>query len=134
MHFMLQKEVVDRLAAQPGSKTYGRLGIMAQYFCEVESLFDVPPEAFTPRPKVQSAIVRLTPYETPPCPANNVDTLQTVLRSAFNQRRKTLRNTLKGVIDSEAIESLGIDSGLRPEQLGLADYVAIANAVDSNSE
>ena len=134
MHFMLQKEVVDRLAAQPGSKTYGRLGIMAQYFCEVESLFDVPPEAFTPRPKVQSAIVRLTPYETPPCTANNVDTLQTVLRSAFNQRRKTLRNTLKGVIDSEAIESLGIDSGLRPEQLGLADYVAIANAVDSNSE
>jgi 16S rRNA (adenine1518-N6/adenine1519-N6)-dimethyltransferase len=134
MHFMLQKEVVDRLAAQPGSKTYGRLGIMAQYFCEVESLFDVPPEAFTPRPKVQSAIVRLTPYERPPCPANNVDTLHMVLRSAFNQRRKTLRNTLKGVIDSEAIERLGIDSGLRPEQLGLAEYVAIANAVDSNSE
>ncbi|MFT7403235.1 16S rRNA (adenine(1518)-N(6)/adenine(1519)-N(6))-dimethyltransferase RsmA [Zhongshania sp.] len=134
MHFMLQKEVVDRLAAQPGSKTYGRLGIMAQYYCEVESLFDVPPEAFTPQPKVQSAIVRLTPYEKPPLPANNVETLQMVLRSAFNQRRKTLRNTLKGVIDNEAIESLGIDPGLRPEQLGLVEYVAIANAIDNNSE
>ncbi|MFT5887809.1 MAG: 16S rRNA (adenine1518-N6/adenine1519-N6)-dimethyltransferase [Zhongshania sp.] len=129
MHFMLQKEVVDRLAAQPGSKTYGRLSIMAQYYCEVESLFDVPPESFSPQPKVQSAIVRITPYKQPPYPANDVKLLQSIVRDAFNQRRKTLRNTLKGVISSAGLEALGVDPGVRPENVSLADYVAITNAV-----
>ncbi|GAB3375714.1 16S rRNA (adenine(1518)-N(6)/adenine(1519)-N(6))-dimethyltransferase RsmA [Spongiibacter taiwanensis] len=127
MHFMLQKEVVERLAAETGSKAYGRLGIMAQYYCQVENLFEVPPECFSPRPKVQSAIVRLTPHTELPHPANSVDTLQQVLRSAFNQRRKTLRNNLKELISSEALEDLGIDPGLRPEKLALAEFVTIAN-------
>lgn len=129
MHFMLQKEVVDRLAAGPGTKAYGRLGIMAQYYCEVEALFDVPPEAFSPRPKVMSSIVRLTPHANLPCPADDVDTLQRVLREAFNMRRKTLRNNLKNSISDDQLETLGIDPGVRPERLELADFVAIANFI-----
>ena len=129
MHFMLQKEVVDRLAAQPGSKTYGRLGVMAQYYCQVEGLFEVPPEAFSPRPKVRSAIVRLRPHDTLPYPAKDVATLQGIVRDSFGQRRKTLRNTLKNHISSEQLEDLGISPTARPEQLALSDFVAIANAV-----
>lgn len=128
MHFMLQKEVVERLAASPGSKAYGRLGIMAQYFCEVEPLFEVPPGAFTPRPQVQSAVVRLRPYSTLPHPARSVETLQQVVRTAFNQRRKTLRNALHGLITTEQLEQLGISPGIRPEQLPLTAFVAIADA------
>lgn len=129
MHFMLQKEVVERLAAQPGSKTYGRLGIMTQYFCRVEPLLEVPPGAFSPQPKVQSAVVRLTPYTEPPCPARSVETLQLVVRTAFNQRRKTLRNALQSLVSAEQLQALGIDAGARPETLPLATYVAIADAV-----
>jgi 16S rRNA (adenine1518-N6/adenine1519-N6)-dimethyltransferase len=102
---------------------------MAQYYCEVESLFDVPPESFSPQPKVQSAIVRITPYKQPPYPANDVKLLQSIVRDAFNQRRKTLRNTLKGVISSAGLEALGVDPSVRPENVSLADYVAITNAV-----
>lgn len=130
MHFMLQKEVVERLAAPAGSKAYGRLGIMAQYYCQVEKLFEVPPEAFSPQPKVQSAIVRLTPHKVLPCPARDVSQLQTVLRHAFNQRRKTLRNNLKEVISSDRLQAIDIDPALRPERLRLEEFVAIANALD----
>ncbi len=130
MHFMLQLEVVLRLAASPGSKNYGRLGIMAQYYCEVELLFEVPPEAFTPRPKVQSAIVRLRPHRQLPHPARNVGTLQAVLRDAFNQRRKTLRNSLKARLDGEQLQQLGIDPSCRPETLSLAQFVAISDCVE----
>ncbi|MBD2858619.1 16S rRNA (adenine(1518)-N(6)/adenine(1519)-N(6))-dimethyltransferase RsmA [Spongiibacter sp. KMU-158] len=132
MHFMLQKEVVDRLAADPGSKAWGRLGIMAQYYCRVESLFDVPPEAFTPRPKVQSAIVRLVPHKELPHPVDDVELLQRVLREAFNQRRKTLRNNLKPLISAEQLEAIGINPGERPEKLSLADFVAITQVVANN--
>jgi 16S rRNA (adenine1518-N6/adenine1519-N6)-dimethyltransferase len=132
MHFMLQKEVVDRLAASPGSKAWGRLGIMAQYYCRVDSLFEVPPEAFSPRPKVQSAIVRLVPHRELPCPAQDVAILQQVLRESFNQRRKTLRNNLKNLISGEQLEALGIDPGERPEKLALETFVQIANAVAEN--
>ncbi len=130
MHFMLQKEVVERLAAGPGSKTYGRLGIMAQYFCTVESLFEVPPGAFTPAPKVQSAIVRLTPHTVLPHPARSLPALERVVRTAFNQRRKTLRNALQELIDGDRIAALGIDPGARPERLALADYVRLADDID----
>lgn len=129
MHFMLQKEVVERLAAGPGTKAYGRLGIMTQYFCRVEPLLEVPPGAFSPQPKVQSAVVRLTPYDTPPCPARSVEQLQRVVRTAFNQRRKTLRNALQGLLSGDQIAALGIDAGARPETLPLATYVAIADAI-----
>lgn len=127
MHFMLQKEVVDRMAAGPGENNYGRLGIMAQYFCKVESLFIVPPGAFNPAPKVDSAIIRLTPYQTLPHVADDLSQLETVVRTAFNMRRKTLRNNLKPLISAEDLESLGIDPGLRPEKLPISDFVMISN-------
>ena len=129
MHFMLQLEVVNRLAAQPGNKNYGRLGVMAQYYCQVDALFEVPPEAFDPRPKVQSAIVRLIPHSTLPHPANSVDHLQKLLRDCFNQRRKTLRNSLKGTVSAEQLEALGISPTARPETLSLEQFVAISNAL-----
>jgi 16S rRNA (adenine1518-N6/adenine1519-N6)-dimethyltransferase len=129
MHFMLQQEVVNRLAAAPGGGDYGRLSIMVQYHCEVEKLFGVPPEAFNPPPKVHSAIVRLTPYETPPIPARDVKTLSQLVTQSFQQRRKTLRNNLKKVLDSGVIESLGIDPGRRPETLSLEEYVRLADAL-----
>ncbi|MBO6809551.1 MULTISPECIES: 16S rRNA (adenine(1518)-N(6)/adenine(1519)-N(6))-dimethyltransferase RsmA [Marinobacter] len=127
MHFMLQKEVVQRMAAVPGDNNYGRLGIMTQYFCRVQPLFEVGPGAFHPAPKVDSAIVRLVPHKTLPHPAKDLATLQAVVRTAFNARRKTLRKALGGMVSVEQLQSLGINDGLRPENLGLADYVAIAD-------
>ena len=127
MHFMLQKEVVERMAAVPGDSNYGRLGIMSQYYCRVQPLFIVGPEAFSPRPKVQSAIVRLTPHKTLPYVADSMERLQTIVREAFTKRRKTLRNALSGVIDSQALEDLEIDAGLRPENLTIEQYVALSN-------
>lgn len=129
MHFMLQKEVVERLAAQAGDSAYGRLGIMAQYYCRVEKLFLVPPGAFNPPPKVDSAIVRLTPYTDLPLKAQDTELLQEVVRIAFGQRRKTLRNNLKPLIGGEQLQEIGIDPGLRPEKLELADFVKIADTV-----
>jgi 16S rRNA (adenine1518-N6/adenine1519-N6)-dimethyltransferase len=131
MHFMLQKEVVERLAAQPGEDHYGRLGIMAQYYCRVEKLFIVPPGAFNPAPKVDSAIVRLIPHTTLPIEAKDPNLLADVVRTAFGQRRKTLRNNMKGLITGEQLEALGIDPGLRPERLSLAQFIAISDAIHS---
>jgi 16S rRNA (adenine1518-N6/adenine1519-N6)-dimethyltransferase len=129
MHFMLQLEVVERLAASPGRKTWGRLGIMAQYQCQVEHLFDVPPEAFNPPPKVQSAIVRLTPWKDSPWPACDEDQLRRIVQASFSQRRKTLRNNLKGIIDADQLEALGIDPGARAETLELIQFIEITNAI-----
>jgi 16S rRNA (adenine1518-N6/adenine1519-N6)-dimethyltransferase len=126
---MLQKEVVMRLAAGPGDNHYGRLGIMAQYFCRVQPLFEVGPGAFRPAPRVDSAIVRLVPHKELPHPAKDLKTLQAVVRNAFNARRKTLRKALAGLVTIEQLQQLGIDDGLRPENLSLADYVAIADQV-----
>lgn len=127
MHFMLQKEVVQRMAAVPGDNNYGRLGIMTQYLCKVQPLFEVGSGAFRPAPKVDSAIVRLVPHKTLPHPAKDLATLQAVVRTAFNARRKTLRKALGGMVSAEQLQSLGINDGLRPENLSLADYVAIAD-------
>ncbi len=132
MHFMLQKEVVDRMAAGPGENNYGRLGIMTQYYCQVEPLFVVPPEAFDPRPKVDSAIIRLTPYQQLPLAAKDVAQLDTVVRTAFSQRRKTLRNNLKPLLSAEELAQLGIDAGLRPERLTLAEFVKISDYLTDN--
>lgn len=129
MHFMLQKEVVERLAAGPGNRDYGRLSIMTQYFCQIEPLFEVPPGAFSPQPKVQSAVVRLTPYRSLPHPAQSVLALQNVVRTAFNQRRKTLRNAVQTLLTAEQITALGIDPGARPETLTLAEFVALADCL-----
>ena len=119
MHFMLQKEVVDRLAACPGNKHWGRLSVMTQVDCDVEYLFDVPPEAFYPQPKVQSAIVRLTPKMASHRPECSREVLGELVQLAFAQRRKTLRNNLRGVIDDAVMERLGIDPACRAETLTL---------------
>ena len=127
MTFMLQLEVVQRLAAQVGEKNYGRLGLMLQYFCTVEHLFDVPASAFSPQPKVTSAVVRLTPHKKLPLPARSVENLQIVIRTAFGQRRKTLKNSLSSIISEQALKELPLDINLRPQNLSLADYVLISD-------
>ena len=125
MHFMLQLEVVERLAASPGSKDWGRLGVMAQFQCEVEQLFEVPPEAFYPPPKVQSAVVRLTPHSEPPFPDVDRASLSAIVTQAFSQRRKTLRNNFKGTLEDSDFEALKIDPSARAETLSIGDFVAI---------
>ena len=127
MHFMLQKEVVDRLAASPGDKAYGRLTVMAQYHCQVEPLFIVPPGSFHPAPKVQSAIVRLLPYKEPPHQAQDTELLQKLVSACFQQRRKTLRNSLKHFATAEQLATLDIDLSLRPEVLAVKDFVHLSN-------
>lgn len=132
MHFMLQKEVVNRMAAAPNSKTYGRLSIMTQYFCQVMPVMEIGPEAFQPPPKVDSAIVRLIPHKEIKYPAKDVKWLARVTREAFNQRRKTIRNSFKKLISVEDLEALGIDASLRPENLSLEDYINVANFLTDN--
>ncbi len=127
MHFMLQKEVVDRMAAGPGGKEYGRLSVMLQAWCEVESLFNVGPGAFRPPPKVDSAVARLRPR--PPEEVSIVDPKRfgAVVKAAFGQRRKTLRNALQGVVDADVIEAAGLDPGDRAERIPVAGFVRLAN-------
>ena len=127
MHFMLQKEVVDRLTAIPGGKDYGRLSIMVQYFCQTEYLFYVPPAAFSPPPKVDSAVLKIKPWDELPYVSKNHDYLSKLVKEAFSKRRKTLRNSLKKLLTAEQIESVGIDPSLRPEQLSVEDYVKLSN-------
>jgi 16S rRNA (adenine1518-N6/adenine1519-N6)-dimethyltransferase len=129
MHFMLQKEVVDRICAAPGSKKYGRLSVMMQYYCATELLFDVPPESFDPAPKVMSAIVRLVPHQQPPVEVNDMVKLNRVVVQAFSQRRKTLRNSLKKLIDEDVIIALNIDPTLRAEALSLSDFAKLSNVL-----
>lgn len=127
MHFMLQKEVVDRLAAEPNTADYGRLSVMVQYRCQVDWLLAVPPEAFRPAPKVQSAVVRLTPYRHSPYTCSNETLLQQVVSTAFNQRRKTLRNCLKGLVSDEVFAAAQIDPSRRAETLSVAEFVHLTN-------
>lgn len=134
MHFMLQKEVVDRLIAKPNTKDYGRLSIMVQYYCQTDALFAVPPEAFYPKPAVYSAFIRLTPYTEPPYTALDLELFQTITRTAFNQRRKTLSNALKPYLRLEDYKSLNLDHTLRPETLSVSDYVKISNFVASKKQ
>jgi 16S rRNA (adenine1518-N6/adenine1519-N6)-dimethyltransferase len=126
MHFMLQKEVVDRMTAQPSNKTYGRLTVMLAAVAEVEKLFDVGPGAFQPRPKVWSAIVRLRPTLAPRFEIGNDGVLRMLVTAAFSHRRKILSNGLKGLLTPEEIESCGIDSQLRPEALTPAQFGLLA--------
>jgi 16S rRNA (adenine1518-N6/adenine1519-N6)-dimethyltransferase len=128
MHFMLQKEVVMRLAAAPDSKDYGRLSIMAQYYCQVIHLFDVPPGCFFPPPKVMSAIVRLIPRE-PALAATDTQLLSQIVNLAFQQRRKTLRNTLKSIASEDLLQTAGINPDARAETLAVDDFVRLANTL-----
>lgn len=130
MHFMLQKEVVERLAAQPNSSNYGRLSVVVQSHCKVEHLFNVSKHCFTPAPKVESAIVRLTPYIEPPYNIQNVDNFEKIVKQAFAQRRKTLRNNLKGLLDAKQIESVSIDPSTRPETLSVTAFASLSNLLD----
>lgn len=127
MHFMLQKEVVERMCAEPGTSDYGRLSVMLQYRCQVDYLFHVPPTAFKPAPKVDSAIVRIVPYTTRPYTCAHENLLQQVVSHAFTMRRKTIRNALKAFAEGPQLEALGVDLGQRPENLSVADFVSIAN-------
>lgn len=127
MHFMLQKEVVDRICATPGSKDYGRLSVMMQYYCNTEHLFNVPPDAFNPPPKVDSAIIRLIPREKDELSAGDEKVLSTIVQASFAQRRKTLRNNLKKYLSDVQIKSLGIDPGCRSETLKLEEFIDLAN-------
>ena len=130
MTFMLQLEVVQRLCAKPGNKNYGRLGIMVQYDCEVKHLFNVPSAAFTPKPRVSSAIVRLTPHPKRTVEARSAEALRTVVRTAFNLRRKTLKNSLKAIMSAESLAQIPVSLSERPENLGLSDYVKISDLFD----
>lgn len=128
MTFMLQKEVVMRMVAEPGSSEYGRLSVMLQYRFRMGRMFDVPPGAFRPAPKVMSSIVRLVPRPAETLAARDDALLGRIVTAAFGQRRKTLRNTLREFIDEVGLSALGIDPGQRAERLSVADYVAITNA------
>lgn len=128
MHFMLQKEVVNRLAAAPNSKTYGRLSVMAQYYCDIIPVLEVPPHAFKPAPKVDSAVVKLIP-KTNRIHLINLQKLSQVTAFAFNQRRKSIRNSLQNLVTQDELTSLHIDLNARAENLSLQTYCAIANLV-----
>lgn len=127
MHFMLQDEVVNRLVAKPGGGDFGRLSVMVQLECRVEKLFQVPPEAFSPPPKVNSAVTRLVPRDTPSAVIANRGDFEKVVKQAFSQRRKTLRNSLRTVLDETQIAAAGIDPGVRPETLDVVAFAALSN-------
>lgn len=129
MHFMLQKEVVNRLAASPGHGNYGKLSVMVQYYCRVAKLFDVAPHAFSPPPKVDSSVVRLIPHPKPPVAVHDKQTFDKLVSAAFAQRRKTLRNNLKLLIDAEQMQAAGIDPGRRAETLTLQEFATLSNIV-----
>jgi 16S rRNA (adenine1518-N6/adenine1519-N6)-dimethyltransferase len=133
MHFMLQKEVVERMVAEPSTAAYGRLSVMLQYRLQMEYLFTVPPEAFSPAPKVESAFVRCVPHVALPFVAIDEALFAKVVLAAFGQRRKTLRNTLKGMLDDDGFASLEINSQQRAENLSVADFVTIANYLAKTS-
>lgn len=131
MHFMLQKEFAERLCAAPGSRAYGRLSVMTAYHCSTAVLMRVPPGAFRPPPKVESAVVRLIPYRRPPVSLREPPALDRVVRQAFSMRRKTLRNSLRGLLPEQAIRLAGIDPELRPEVLDLAQFAALSDQLAS---
>jgi 16S rRNA (adenine1518-N6/adenine1519-N6)-dimethyltransferase len=134
MHFMLQKEVVDRMAAEPGSRTYGRLSVMTQFRCRVTPLFDVLPESFSPIPRVHSSIVRLQPLGQPPADAGSFKNLERVVSAAFSMRRKTLRNSLRELFTADQISATGIDPGQRAERLSLSQFSALARLLPYDAE
>jgi 16S rRNA (adenine1518-N6/adenine1519-N6)-dimethyltransferase len=126
MYLMLQKEVAQRICASAGSGHYGKLSVMAQYHTQAECLFDIEAQSFDPIPKVQSTFIRLAPYATLPVQVTDFKAFQAIVTQAFSQRRKTLRNTLKGYLNSEQIESLEIDSQQRAENLTVAQFATLS--------
>jgi len=133
MHFMLQREVVDRMAAEPATPDYGRLSVMLQARFRVMKLFNVPPGAFEPPPKVDSAVVRMIPLPVEAIPYRDATRFAEIVARAFGQRRKTLRNTLKGMIAPETFEALGIDPQRRGETLSVAEFAALTDTPSADS-
>lgn len=133
MHFMLQNEVVERMVAEPSTPAYGRLSVMLQYRFRMEKLLDVPPESFRPSPKVDSAIVRMIPLPTCEIQVKNENLFARIVTAAFGQRRKTLRNTLRAYLAEEDFIRLGINPGLRAENLGVPEFTRITNATDETT-
>ena len=129
MHFMLQKEVVDRIVSTPGNKLYGRLSVMIQTFCNAQALFEVPPYAFEPAPKVDSAILSLQPNSQFEDQINDFSLYEKLIRLAFSQRRKTLKNTLKNTCSAEQIEQAGLSPGQRAEELSISDFVQLYKVI-----
>ncbi len=129
MHFMLQKEVVDRMVAEPSTSDYGRLSVMLQYLFVIDWLFDVPPEAFDPAPKVNSAVVRLIPKPPELLTAANFEAFSTLVATAFSQRRKMLRNTLKDFVSEQMLCAQGLLPTSRAEELSVEDYIRLSNAL-----
>jgi 16S rRNA (adenine1518-N6/adenine1519-N6)-dimethyltransferase len=125
LHFMLQKEVVERIAARVGSHDYGRLSVMMQLHFSIYPLFTVSPQCFRPVPRVESAIIRLMPKARLPVNADEYDAFESMIKQAFSQRRKTLRNTLKNHCSTEQMHAAGIDPGKRPQELDVDDYVRL---------
>lgn len=134
MHFMLQKEVVNRLVAGPNSKAYGRLSVMAQYYCQIIPVLEVPPYAFKPAPKVDSAVVKLIPHKNLPYQVKDIRILSRITTEAFNQRRKTIRNSLGNLFSPETFNELNINLDSRAENLSVQQYCELANAYILKSE
>ena len=132
MHFMLQREVVDRIGAAPGTKAYGRLSVMIQYYCRVSPLIPVPPQAFQPAPKVQSAVVRLKPHKILPAVCHNETLLSQIVSQCFQQRRKTLRNGLRAYAQHLDNVAEVIDLSRRAEQLAVAEFVTLTNSINES--
>jgi 16S rRNA (adenine1518-N6/adenine1519-N6)-dimethyltransferase len=129
MHFMVQKEVAQRIVAAPGDSSYGRLSVMLQCRCLCQYLFDVAPTCFKPPPKVDSAVIRLLPLEQPKYAIGDAAAFARIVQSAFSQRRKTISNSLKSIMDRETIAACGIDPGLRAENLEIADFAKLSRAL-----
>ncbi|MES2204820.1 MAG: 16S rRNA (adenine(1518)-N(6)/adenine(1519)-N(6))-dimethyltransferase RsmA [Pseudomonadota bacterium] len=132
IHVMLQREVVDRIVAEPNNKTYGRLSVMLQYYCEAERLFLIPPGVFDPAPKVDSALLRLVPKKNRALNLEQEKNLEEIVKLAFGQRRKTLRNNLKTMINDEQWKKSMIDSQLRAENLSVEDFVTLTKEIEKN--
>jgi 16S rRNA (adenine1518-N6/adenine1519-N6)-dimethyltransferase len=126
MHFMLQREVVERMSAAPGSKSYGRLTVMLAARCRVEALFRIAAGAFNPPPRVESAYARITPWRQPPFAIEDPARFARVVTQAFSKRRKTLRNALSGIVSTDAMTALDIDPSARPETLSPVQFAALA--------
>lgn len=129
MHFMLQNEVVDRLVADAGDRAYGRLSVMTQLYCVPEKMFEVSPRAFSPSPKVDSALIRMTPRQQPVAEVHDLQVFETLVKTAFSMRRKTLRNSLRRLVDQPHWERAGIDPSRRAETLHVAEFAALSNEI-----
>jgi 16S rRNA (adenine1518-N6/adenine1519-N6)-dimethyltransferase len=129
MHFMVQKEVALRIVARPGERDYGRLSVMLQYHCQCQYLLDVAPDSFKPPPRVDSTVIRLRPLPEPEYDVGNYEVFSALVQTAFGQRRKTISNSLKPLMDRALIIACGIDPGLRAQNLRLADFARLSRAL-----